>query len=103
VGTSKLTHMDGLTQSRIRSRDAALRLLNRLTTGIALGAITALGVLSAVSAYTIPGTTPTTTTSPASASSSSSASTLAPSSLQSSTTPITSSSSPPVVVSGGSH
>jgi hypothetical protein len=95
--------MDGLTQSRIRTRDAALRLLNRLTTGMALGAIAALGVLSAVSAYTIPGTTAATTTTPASTSSSSTASTFAPSSLQSSTTPITPSSSPPVVVSGGSH
>jgi hypothetical protein len=87
--------MEGMTQSRMHARDAGLRLLNRLTTGIALAAVGALGVLTAVSAYTIPGTT----TAPSSAAtSSSSASTITPS-----TTPITSSSGTPIVVSGGSR
>jgi hypothetical protein len=85
--------MEGMTQSRMHARDAGLRLLNRLTTGIALAAVGALGVLTAVSAYTIPGTT----TTPSSAATSS-ASTITPS-----TTPITSSSGTPIVVSGGSR
>jgi len=92
--------MDRLTQSRMLARDAGLRLLNRLTTGIALAAVAALGVLTAVSAYSNPGTT---TTPSSAATSSSSASTFTPSGLQSSTTPTTSSSGTPVAVSGGSR
>jgi hypothetical protein len=92
--------MDGLTQSRVRARDAAMRLLNRLTTAIALAAVAAVGVLGAVSAYTIPGTTSTST---ATAGTGSSASAFAPSGLQPSTTPITPTSNTPVAVSGGSR
>ena len=84
-------------EHRIRARDASLRMLHRLTLGAAFAAVGALGVFSAVSAATIPGsssgspaTAQTTTstsagvepspTSNSSSSSSSSSSTLQPSS-----------------------
>src|ERR1700693_6384147 len=95
-------------QDRVRARDAALRLLNRLTTGAAISALVGVGVLGAVSAHTIPGATSTSTaststTSSSSPSTSSSSSTSTSSSgLQSSSTPVTSSSSSGVAVSGGS-
>jgi hypothetical protein len=44
------------TQDRVRARDAAIRLLNRLTTGAAASAVIGVGLFGAVSAYTIPGT-----------------------------------------------
>ena len=80
---------------RAAARDAALRKLNRLTAGVAVGALAGVGGLAVVSAETIPGTsTPAstaTTTSPSSA----------PVALQPSSG-VTSSSSPPHVVTGGS-
>ncbi|HXM72976.1 MAG TPA: hypothetical protein VN940_07110 [Candidatus Dormibacteraeota bacterium] len=85
------------TQARVRARDAAVRLLNRLTTGAAISAVIGVGLFGAISANTIPGTA---TTSTATASSSSSTSTS--SGLATSTTPVTSSSSSGVAVSGGS-
>ena len=50
-----LAPVDGNTQDRMRARDAAFRMLNRLTTGVAVGALAAVGMLSAVSASTMPG------------------------------------------------
>ena len=84
------------TQTRVRARDAAMRLLNRLTTGAAISAVIGVGLFGAISANTIPGTA----TSTATASSSSATSTS--SGLATSTTPVTSSSSSGVAVSGGS-
>jgi hypothetical protein len=89
------------TQDRVRARDAAMRLLNRLTTGAAVSALIGVGLFGAVSAYTIPGTK-TSSTAGASTTSTSSSSTSTSSGLQSSTTPVTSSSSSGVAVSGGS-
>jgi hypothetical protein len=89
------------TQDRVRARDAAMRLLNRLTTGAAVSALIGVGLFGAVSAYTIPGSK-TTSASGASATSTSSSSTSTSSGLQSSTTPVVSSSSSGVAVSGGS-
>jgi hypothetical protein len=96
--------MESNTQHRIQGRDAAFRLLNRLTTGAAVAALASVGVLGAVSASTIPGTTTSQTASTAtSASTSTSISSSSSSGLGSSTTPVKSSSSGSgVVVSGGS-
>ena len=88
-------------QDRVRARNAAMRLLNRLTTGAAVSALVGVGILGAVSAHTIPGTASNATASTSTASSSSST-TSTSSGLQSSTTPVTSSSSSVVAVSGGS-
>jgi hypothetical protein len=88
------------TQARVRARDAAMRLLNRLTTGAAISAVVGVGLFGAIGANTIPGTTTSSSTSSTSASSSSSTSTS--SGLATSTTPVTSSSSSGVAVSGGS-
>jgi len=92
------------TQDRVRARDEAMRLLNRLTTGAAVSAVLGVGLFGAVSAYTIPGTKTTSATASASttSTSSSSTSTSTSSGLQSSTTPVTGSSSSGVAVSGGS-
>ncbi len=92
------------TQDRVQARDAAMRLLNRLTTGAALSALIGVGLFGAVSAYTIPGTkaSSTATASTSATASSSTSSTSTSSGLQSSTTPVTSSSSSGVAVSGGS-
>lgn len=89
------------TQDRVRARDAAMRLLNRLTTGAAVSALIGVGLFGAVSAYTIP-VTKTSSTAGASTTSTSSSSTSTSSGLQSSTIPVTSSSSSGVAVSGGS-
>jgi len=88
-------------QNRVQARDAAMRLLNRLTTGAAVSALVGVGILGAVSAHTIPGTAGSSTASTATTSSSSST-TITSSGLQSSTTPVTSSASSAVAVSGGS-
>jgi hypothetical protein len=85
------------TQDRVRARDAAMRLLNRLTTGAAVSAVIGVGLFGAVSAYTIPGTASTSTSTASSSSSASSSP-----GLQTSTTPVNSSSSSGVAVSGGS-
>jgi cytoskeletal protein RodZ len=90
------------TQDRVRARDAAMRLLNRLTTGAAVSALIGVGLFGAVSAYTIPGTATSSTASTSATSTSSSSSTSTSSGLQSSTTPVSSSSSSGVAVSGGS-
>jgi hypothetical protein len=90
------------TQDRVRARDAAMRLLNRLTTGAAVSALIGVGLFGAVSASTIPGTTTGSTAGTSTTSTSSSTSTSTSSGLQSSTTPVTSSSSSGVAVSGGS-
>ena len=87
-------------EARVRARDAAMRLLNRLTLGVAVSAVVGVGALSAVSAYTIPGTT--TGTKASTSTTSSSTATSSSSGLQSSTTPVASSSSSGVAVSGGS-
>lgn len=83
---------------RIQARNAATRMLNRLTAGLAFGAVAGVGILGAVSAYTIPGTAATTSGATASTSTSTSTST----GLQSSSTSVGSSSSSGVAVSGGS-
>jgi hypothetical protein len=77
--------------SRIEARDAAFRLLNRLTAGVAFAAVAGVGLLGAVSAYSIPGAASSTT----SAASTSTG-------VQSSSTSVSSSSSSGVAVSGGS-
>ena len=85
-------------QDRVRARDAAMRVLNRLTAGAAVSAVVGVGLLGAISAHTIPGTASTSTASTSTATTSTSSS----SGLQTSTTPVTSSSSSGVAVSGGS-
>src|ERR1700693_1052602 len=71
-GATMRTMEDKITNDpRIRARDAAARMLNRLTAGVAVSAITAVGVVSAVSAYTIPGVVATTSGATASSSTSS--------------------------------
>jgi hypothetical protein len=87
---------DKASHARIRARDAAARMLTRLTRGVALGAITGVGLLGAVSAYTIPGSV--TYTQGATASTSTSTG----SGLQSSSSSVSSSSGSGVAVSGGS-
>ena len=90
------------TQERVRARDAAMRLLNRLTTGAAVSAVIGVGLFGAVSAYTIPGTKTSSTATASTSTTTSSTSTSTSSGLVSSTTPVTSSSSSGVAVSGGS-
>jgi hypothetical protein len=90
---------DKMGDKRIQARDAATRTLNRLTAGLAFGAVAGVGLLGAVSAYTIPGTT--TTSSGAIASSSTSTGTSS-TGLQASPTPVSSSSGSGIAVSGGS-
>ena len=97
--------------TRARVRDAALRLLNRLTFVAAFVAAGGVGVLGAVSALTIPGTSASSTTSTASSStsagkSSTSTSTTTSSSsgsLQSSSSVTSSSGGTAHAVSGASH
>jgi hypothetical protein len=97
---------ENTTDKRIQARDAATRMLNRLTAGLAFGAIAGVGILGTVSAYTIPGTAAT--SSGATASTSTSSGTTSTSSgststgVQASPTPISSSSGSGVAVSGGS-
>jgi len=93
--------MEDTTKGRVQARDAAMRLLNRLTVGVAFSAIAGVGVLGLVSAQTIPGTT-STASSTTTSSSTPSTSTSSSSSLGSSSTPVSSSSSSGVAVSGGS-
>lgn len=86
--------------SRIRARDAATRMLNRITAGVAFGAIAGIGLVGAVSAYTIPGVVSSTQGATAGASTSSGS--TSSSALQSSSTSVSSSSGSGVAVSGGS-
>ena len=93
------------TDKRIQARDSATRMLNRLTAGLAFGAVAGVGILGAVSSYTIPGTTSTSSGATASTGTSSgtiSTSTGTSSGLQASPTPVSSSSGSGVAVSGGS-
>jgi hypothetical protein len=94
---------DGL-HSKVSARDGAQTLLSRLTAWIAFSALAAVGVLSYVSAATIPGSSGTTgsgaTASTSTASSDDSGST---SGLQATSGSFTSSSTTGVAVSGGSR
>jgi hypothetical protein len=97
------------TEGKIRAREAALSLLNRLTFGAAAAALGGVGLLGAVSAATIPGTASSSTSTASSATSSSSTSTSnssgsssSSSGLQSSSG-VSSSSGGGVAVSGASH
>jgi hypothetical protein len=95
--------METNTKGRIQARDAAMRLLNRITVGVAFGAVAGVGLLGAVSAQTVPGTTSTSSSTTSAPTSSSPASTSASNpSLGSPSTPVASSSSSGVAVSGGS-
>ena len=91
------------TDKRIQARDSATRMLNRLTAGLAFGAVAGVGILGAVSAYTIPGTTSTSSGATASTGTSSGTTSAGTSSgLHASPTPVSSSSGSGVAVSGGS-
>jgi len=97
---------ENMTDRRIEAREAATRLLNRLTAGLAFGAIAGVGILGTVSANMIPGTA---TTSGTTASTSTSSGSIASTStgatstgVQASPTPVSSASSSGVAVSGGS-
>jgi cytoskeletal protein RodZ len=94
--------MDTTTHGRMQARDAAMRLLNRLTVGVAFSAVAGVGLLGLVSAQTIPGATSTASSASTTSSSTTSSSTSSGSSLGSSSTPVSSSSSSGVAVSGGS-
>lgn len=92
-----------LTDQRIRARDAALGLLNRLTLGAGIAAVAAVGVFSAVSAETIPGSaTSSPSSDPTTATSSSSTASNSSGSLQTSTG-VSSSSGVAQAVTGSSH
>jgi hypothetical protein len=90
--------------SRIQARDAATRLLNRLTAAVAFAAVAGVGVLATVSAHTIPGISSTSTSATTNSSTASNPTTTISTSsgLQSSSSPVSSSSGTPVVVTGGS-
>jgi hypothetical protein len=90
---------DDTSDTRIRARDAATRLLNRVTASVAFGAIAGVGLVGAVSAYTIPGVASATQGATASVSTSTGSTS---SGLQSSSTGVSSSSGSGVAVSGGS-
>ncbi|MFI5282979.1 MAG: hypothetical protein ACHQ0J_07600 [Candidatus Dormibacterales bacterium] len=88
-------------QQRVRSRDRAFRLLNRLTAGVAFGSVAAVGTLSVVSAATLPGTSPFSQAITALTSNSSSTSSI--SSGLTTSSGVSSSTNSVVAVSGGSH
>jgi hypothetical protein len=92
--------------TRIQARNAAFKMLNRLTAGVAFAAFAGVGLLGAVSAQMIPGVTSSTmapSTSASTASSATSASTATSSTgVQTSATGVSQSSSSGVAVSGGS-
>lgn len=94
-------NLDG-TGARIKARDSAMRLMNRLTAGVAFAAIGGVGVFAAVSAHTIPGASSATSTARSTAASTATSSSSSSSAVQSSSTSVSSSSSSPVAVSGGS-
>ena len=98
--------MESATDKRIQARDAATRTLNRVTAGLAFGAVAGVGILGTVSAYTIPGNSSTSSGATASTSTSSgSTSTTSGTTstgVQASPTPVSSSSGSGVAVSGGS-
>ncbi len=92
---------------RVRARDAALRLLNRLTFVTAFVAAAGVGVLGAVSALTIPGTPASSTTATVSSSTTadnlSNTTSASTSGLQSSSGVTSSSGGTAHAVSGASH
>jgi hypothetical protein len=94
------------TEARIRTREFAIRLLNDLTTWIAAGSLVALGVFSAVAAFTIPGKASSgqapATSSPAAPSPPASTSVF-PSRHQHDSSTISASSGPPMVATGASR
>jgi hypothetical protein len=88
---------DSSIDPRIRARDGATRRLNRLTAGVALGALASMGIVSGVSAYTLPGVAADT----GATASTSTPTASTPTGLQSSGS-VGSSSGTGVAVSGGS-
>jgi hypothetical protein len=101
---------DRTTERGIRVRDAATRMLKRITAGVAFVAIASITLLGVVSAHTIPGiaantqgaTASASTSSGTTSSSSTSSSASTSTGLQSSSSPVSSSSSSGHAVSGGS-
>ena len=99
--------MTGMTQNeaiqkKAGARDAALKLMNRLTAGVVFAAVAGVGVVGYTAAATVPGKTTTTTTATSTSSSSTTGSASTSSGLQSSSSAVSSSSSSGVAVSGGS-
>jgi len=101
-------------QQKVRARDAAQRLLTRLTTGTAVGALAGVAILGWVGAQTIPGNSSVTASNAAasstgatssSTSDSSSTSSSSSSGLSTSSGSVSSSSgsTTPVAVTGGSR
>jgi hypothetical protein len=90
---------NGTNETRVRARDAAARMLNRITAGVAFGALAGVGLLGVVSAYTIPGLASESSGATASTSTSSGSTSTG---LQSSTGGVSSSTGSGVAVSGGS-
>ena len=84
--------------SRIKARDRALSLLNRVTAGIAFASLAGVGIFGIISEMTIPGVSALSSTASAAGSTTATSS----SGLQPSSGTVTSSSSSPVAVSGGS-
>ena len=84
---------------RIRARDTAARMLNRITAGVVFGAVAGVGLVGVVSAYTIPGIVSDSSGATASTSTSSGSTSTG---LQSSTGGVSSSTGSGVTVSGGS-
>jgi hypothetical protein len=90
---------DNSRETRIHARDAAVRMLNRVTAAVAFGAVAGVGLLGAVSAITIPGIATYASGATASTTTSSGSSSTG---LQSSSGGVSSSSGSGVAVSGGS-
>jgi hypothetical protein len=86
-------------ETRIGARDAAARMLNCITAGVAFGAVAGVGLLGLVSAYTVPGIGSDSSGATASTSTSSGSTSTG---LQSSTGGVSSSTGSGVAVSGGS-
>jgi hypothetical protein len=96
---------DNTNDTRIRARDSASRMLNRITAGVAFSAVAGVGLLGAVSAHVILGVATSTQVASSSASTSSGSTTTSgttSSGVQPSPTPVSSSPSSGVAVSGGS-
>ena len=92
-------------RAKVNARDAALRLMNRLTAGVVFGAVAGLGLAGYTAAATHPGSTTSssaTSTSSASASTTTSGSASSSTGLQSPSTSVGSTSSSGHTVSGGS-
>jgi hypothetical protein len=88
---------------RIRARDEAMRMVNRISAGVAIGAVAGVGLFGIVSAETIPGVSSSSSNATASAdTSTSTASASTSDSLQPSSGSVSSSTGPGLAVSGGS-